>query len=100
MLLRGLNIRFAFATVKLRGIVDHFVDSTVDVSDDFFFVLDDAKALGMADHAAGNNKVPHMFKDENYLAAAWLDGFDFAADLAEMRNCSECQTGNPCSIHG
>lgn len=100
MLLRGLDIRFAFATAKLAARVAHAVDPTEDASGDFFAAVEDAKALGIADYAAGNNDVPHMFKDESYLAAAWLDGFDFAEELADMRNCSVCQSGVPCATHG
>lgn len=100
MLLRGLDIRLAFATAKLRAGVAHAVDHTDEPSDDFYAAVENAKALGIADFAAGNKEVPHMFKDENFLAAAWLDGFDFAEELEDMRQCSTCQSGNPCPAHG
>ena len=96
-MLRGLNDRLMYAKNKAL-----LAAGVIDKSDEEWWSLLECEvaAQGRADFYAGIEETPLMYSDEPDLFNAYVDGWNAAAELEDMRDCPDCQTGDPCPVHG
>ncbi len=96
-MLRGLNDRLIYAKNKAllaAGVIDRS-------DEEWWYLLEvEVPAQGRADFYAGIEETPSMYAGEPDLFNAHVDGWNAAAELEEMSHCPDCQTGDPCPVHG
>lgn len=92
-MLRGLDERLEYIRTKLHVQID---PERTCVGDGWV----GAYQLGMSDFSRGLCEPPPFFETARDLRIAWIEGYDFAADLAEMHPCEGCRAGDICRTHG